>query len=565
MTTKHKGITLALLLALGTGGCAAESAIDDAVEPGPIGPGGGKGDRWDWRNSPERFTDDLVFDLEALPREGRAEQTVWPSTYWPYYEDSINQRWNGRRELSPAEKYDKAFNGWEPPEGFMDLRPFSRYRPKPEEQWDPEYYEQLGPLAKWVSDNLGNKQDRDAALEADGMPEDEWPIETWWGICQAWVPASIHEKRPLYPVTYNGVTFYPGDLEALIIAPYYRTPARMIGGRCNRGNDEEYQVERDEYGRAVNNECRDTNPGSLHVILANYLGLQGRPFAEDKTYDYEVWNQPILSYEVEKMEEIPVEKAMELLERTGDTYVYNEDAVKLYDVKVRVTYLSESEASVEPVDISRYERTDTYTYILEVDDQGKVIGGEYYGASRSNHPDFLWDPERLRRSSVPYLDLDTVRMLLDLSQIPPEEREGTSDGGASDGGSDAPSGTPEAIEASNELAEEIPDNDPRGIQQQVLVAGRDAAGARVGTIELELDITHTYRGDLVVELEHGSVRKTVVSRQGGGADDLKGTFTVEGFEGMDAAGTWTLHVSDRAYLDRGTLNAWTLRITPATE
>ncbi len=561
MRTKHKGITLALLLALGLGGCAAESVAGDGVEPGPVGPGAGKEDRWDWRNRPERVTDDLVFDVAALPKEGRAERTVWPSTYWPTYEDSINNRWNGRDELSPAEKYDKAFNGWEPPEGFMDLRPFSRYRPKPHEQWDPEYYEQLGPLAKWVSEHMGNKRDRDAALQANGLPEGDWPVETWWGVCHAWVPASIHEKRPLYPVTYHGVTFYPGDLEALVIAAYNHTSARMIGGRCNRGHGDDYRVERDEYGRVVHNECRDTNPGSLHVILANYLGLRKRAFAEDKTYDYEVWNQPVVAFRVEKMEEITVQKAMDLLERTGDTYVYNEDAKKLYDVKVRVTYLSESYPSTEPVDVSDYERTDTYTYILEVDDQGKVIGGEYYGASRTDHPDFLWDPERLRRSSIPHLDLEKVRMLLDLSQVPPEERQPAT-GEDSGSGSGRPSANPEVIEVSSHTSADIPDNDPRGIEQRLEVAD---TGVRVGTVELQIDITHSYRGDLVVELEHGSVRKTVVSRQGGGADDLKDTFTVEGFEGMDAAGPWILHVSDRAYLDHGTLNAWTLRITPATE
>ncbi len=547
---------VSLLAAVWLVACAPAGMPGGEVDHGPLGPGG-KEDRWDWRNRPERFDGELVFDLESLPRSGRAEQQVWPSTYWPTYEDSINHRWNGSRELSPAEKYDKAFNGWEPPEGFMDLRPFSRYRPTPEEQWDPAYYEQLGPLAKWVSDNLGNRRDREAAVEAGGVPEEEWPIETWWGICHAWVPASMLEKRPLHPVTYNGVTFYPGDLEGLIIAAYDRTPAQMIGGRCNRGNGEDYQVERDEYGRAVNNECRDTNPGALHVILANYLGLQGRPFAEDKTYDYEVWNQPIVAFEVEKMEEITVEDAMKLLERSGDTYAYNEDAKQLFDVQVTVTYLSESEPATEPVNIAYYEQTDTYTYILEVDAEGRVIGGEYYGASRSSHPDFLWNPTRLRRSSIPHLDLEKVRMLIEMSRAPQEDDTAASgDEGAGSDGSDEGA----IVERTSAPNLTIPDNDERGVSDRIEVR----ENGTVQQVQLVLDIAHSYRGDLRVSLSHGGVTKVVVDREGGGQDDVRGTFTVSGFEGMDVSGPWTLTVSDGAPLDTGTLEQWSLRITTAS-
>ena len=39
------------------------------------------------------------------------------------------------------------------------------------------------------------------------------------------------------------------------------------------------------------------------------------------------------------------------------------------------------------------------------------------------------------------------------------------------------------------------------------------------------------------------------------------TFTVEGFEGVDRAGTWTLRVEDLAGGDEGTLNSWSLELT----
>ena len=90
------------------------------------------------------------------------------------------------------------------------------------------------------------------------------------------------EDRPLRTIEYNGVTFHPGDMEALIIAAYNRVSADMIGGRCN---DKDKEIERDEQGRALDAGCRDTAAGTLHVIMTNYLGINRTSFAEDRTFD----------------------------------------------------------------------------------------------------------------------------------------------------------------------------------------------------------------------------------------------------------------------------------------
>ena len=36
----------------------------------------------------------------------------------------------------------------------------------------------------------------------------------------------------------------------------------------------------------------------MHVVLANFLGLRHQGIAEDRTYDFQVWNQPIRSWKV---------------------------------------------------------------------------------------------------------------------------------------------------------------------------------------------------------------------------------------------------------------------------
>jgi len=543
-----------LVASLGLSACVAAPGDDGKGESGVFADG--KEDAWDWRNDPSRFDGDLNYHLADLPREGRAERVAWPSTYWPTYEDSINHRWQ-RDELSPAEKYDQAFNGWSPDEGFSELRPFDRSRPKPGEGWDTEYYDKLGPLARHISQNMGNRRDRDLAVEHDGAPQgdEEWEVESWWGLCHAWVPAAMLEDRPERAVTHNGVTFEVGDMEALLIAAYNRSGADMIGGRCNLGNDEDSEIERDEHGRAIPTECRDTNPGSFHVIMSNFLGLQHRPYAEDRTYDYQVWNQPVVAFEVTKMEEIDVAQAHQLLTfsagegEDGENnpppteYAFNEEAAQLFEVHASTTYITESHASTTPADASRYERTDRYTYILEVDKDGKVIGGEWFGSSRTNQPDFLWSPRQLNRSSVPNLSIDDVRMLVQMSREP-----------------EVPDVPGDVIEVLGAGGVAIPDNDSAGATS---VATVDTS-AEIGSIQIEVAIAHTYTGDLTVTLRHGDAERVVHNREGGSADDIRKSFNVPGFTG-DAAGEWTLHVVDSAGMDTGTIEGWKLRITPKGE
>ena len=94
----------------------------------------------------------------------------------------------------------------------------------------------------------------------------------------------------------------------------------------------------------------------------------------------------------------------------------------------------------------------------------------------------------------------------------------------------------------------------------------------VGDVDVELDITHTYIGDLRVILTNPSgVSVTLHDRTGGSADDIVATYDDEGatppdlpalsdFDDLPAMGVWTLTVTDNAGGDIGTLNSWTLRI-----
>ena len=64
---------------------------------------------WSSRDAPTLFSDELEFNVDALPMTGEANRIPWAASYWPVYEDSINHRWDGADSQSPAAKYGAAF------------------------------------------------------------------------------------------------------------------------------------------------------------------------------------------------------------------------------------------------------------------------------------------------------------------------------------------------------------------------------------------------------------------------------------------------------------------------
>jgi subtilisin-like proprotein convertase family protein len=549
-------VFLACLIPAALAGCGDQGGTDeitcDNLPPGKlmqecIDKAAPKADRIDAQNDPRLFGVNLDVIVTDLPLSGTAEQMAWPATYWPTYKDSVNDRWQGQGTYSPLEKYDMAFNNWTPPTDFDRLIPFKGCG----QEFDQDYYDKLGPAAQYWSNNHGNKAQRD---KWNGTYEEcEEAIESWWGLCHAWVPAAILEPEPQKAVTYNGVTFEVSDMKALMIMMYNSSSTKFLGRRCNLRNDE---IERDANGRIKQDECRDTNAGSLHLILTNLLGRDKRAFAEDRTMNYQVWNQPVVGYQVDLLEEITKEQALQLLDPdgticTGGTYCYNEDAKKFYEVQIDVHYITESSASTQPMlpNISHYTRTDTYHYILECEDDGEIIGGEWISAhvtafpdrisyppdSQDNHSDFLWLPLSAGYSSNPHASLEKVRMLVRMSMEanPP------------------PDGDAKVYKSQGVV--NIPDNDTAGAVSAIEVADT----LNIGTLKVTVDISHTYVGDLTLSLRHDGQEVTLQKNAGGSTANIQKTFDVEGFSGS-VQGTWELVAVDGAARDEGAINSWEL-------
>ncbi len=111
-------------------------------------------------------------------------------------------------------------------------------------------------------------------------------------------------------------------------------------------------------------------------------------------------------------------------------------------------------------------------------------------------------------------------------------------------------------EAEPDLA--IPDNDPTGVTSTIEIP----ESMTIGSIQVHLDITHTWISDLEVVLSHGDVSLVLWDHEGGNGDDIRQSFSPAEFDGTDAKGTWTLTVSDGMDNDTGTLNSWSLVVAP---
>jgi len=95
------------------------------------------------------------------------------------------------------------------------------------------------------------------------------------------------------------------------------------------------------------------------------------------------------------------------------------------------------------------------------------------------------------------------------------------------------------------------------INSPIAVSGR--TGNAPSTLKVYVNILHTYRGDLKVDLvaPDGSLYN-IHNRTGGSADNLTGTYTINASSEV-ANGTWNLRVYDGATGDTGTLDKWNLQ------
>ncbi len=254
-------------------------------------------------------------------------------------------------------------------------------------------------------------------------------ISYWFGICDGWAPASIYLPRPVRPVTVTGmlghrITFFPDDLKALGSYLFARTNNdymntmryRFAGRPCAEWGDPD--LDREGYVRDFR--CNDVDAGLFHLLLVNRIGLDRTGFMIDIDNNHKINNHPVGSYELRyfnlsngKEGDLASSMMPRFVVEDGFSRRRHPGAVMLVGVKAKVVYryYQWTENNRDRTDDSPafdLSRNEEYVYDLELDSDGKVLGGEWgnrydedvqESVLYAKQPDFLW---MARLGSLPY-------------------------------------------------------------------------------------------------------------------------------------------------------------------
>jgi hypothetical protein len=211
---------------------------------------------------------------------------------------------------------------------------------------------------------------------------------SWAGHCNGLAAASTMSQEPRQSVFYGNINFTPDDIKALLIEAWQGGGA-TVGSRCDTNN-----IAKDAYGRIVLDACRDLNPATLHLALTNFIGRFRKPIIIDIDPTEQVWNYPAISYRVLRKDSLTARDAnWWLQDRNEEGYQYNANAKSFEYYQTEISFKDGTKR--------------IYEYILELDTYGYIIGGEWYGSSKTQHPDFVWRHSQPTAEN-PYIDVNVV-------------------------------------------------------------------------------------------------------------------------------------------------------------
>jgi hypothetical protein len=312
---------------------------------------------WDGANDPAIMSTDFERVFEKLPTAGSLSEAgrAWPGYYWANKKGGIAQRWHA-----------------------ADPQHFKYESPKRSEAtvMSRETINELSPAEKY--DLFLGRYDY-PTVEAAWGQSSRFSSE-WHGICHGVAPASLNHSEPKEVTLINPdgieITFFAGDVKALLAYYYAKvsdSKVRQVGKRCFISG----------WVPLLNRwpGCMDVNPGAFHIIMANKLGIDKTGFIADMDRFKQVWNHAALDY------------TSTVIRTAGADRRSAQGTVRRVLVKSKVKYAATIDPTYTPVigtDQAKYD-TRTYTYWLELDSKGEIIGGSWTSKDR---PDFLWFKEK---------------------------------------------------------------------------------------------------------------------------------------------------------------------------
>jgi len=289
---------------------------------------------------------------EKLPLKGKIENSRkgWPAHHWANNVGGIAHRWSSGN-----------------PQNFS-YRPYALFELR---RLDSNLIDELSPAEKYDIYTGNYSYPLTTTVLKNLSPYEN----DWHGICHGVAPASLNHEEPQTVTLINRdgieIKFYSSDVAALLsyfYAEVSNSHTVLIGSRCNQES-----LESSSHDVA----CDDINPGSFHIILTNRLGREGEGFIADTDRFSEVWNHVAVDYVINERSEEPV------------TQSSSPGTFKRIRLETLVTYAAEIAPKFQSVigtENAEYAQN-TYEYILDLNHEGNVIGGEWVSEVR---PDFVW-------------------------------------------------------------------------------------------------------------------------------------------------------------------------------
>lgn len=314
---------------------------------------------WDQLNNPDRLKEHLEKKWPQLPLSGKLNPSIWQNlwidSYWQSNKGGIAYRWLPTRYLSSSQRSPFRYQTYTKSE-VMRMTLDQRSRLSPAEKFD--LY-------------MGNYQyptvEEERKRNNENHPE-------WFGLCHGMAAAAIHFPSEPSPITVESadglkIPFGSSDLKALLsfyTGYYSKAKSRYLGNRCDEV--------RNRASLDSQIECRDSNAGTFHLILTNYLGLHQRPFTADLTRDQEVWNYVITDF-----------ISRPISRKRGGSAGAAPGTVEEIVVETKIRFTQEGKASWYKMPTKT--ATKYYQYRLELNADQEIIGGTWLTYDR---PDFLW-------------------------------------------------------------------------------------------------------------------------------------------------------------------------------
>lgn len=331
------------------------------------------------------FTTLSQFDSQRF-LYGAANFRPWNGSYWPTQKGMLAHRYN-----DPGFPNSKT---WSVNRAYWEAAPGSSLvaSGRIEALSPAEKYDLLVGDSNWTLTR--------AMWEKGTKPAERWGnVPGWFGICHGWSAAN-HMRTPEPQNMVNAVgaeghtiTFYPNDIKALASYLWAESggASLFIGSKCRSPGPV-----RDEWGRVIDDSCRDTNPMTWHISVLNRVGRDGDSMVMDESMNNEIWNYAIDSYYFRYFNPNTMKPTRGWEDAVvprdqyyGDPYKAHRAEGTAYIVGVVMEVFFP--AATEPKAMGKLKKplykSKTFIYDLELDAAYNIIGGEWHSDA---HPDFLW-------------------------------------------------------------------------------------------------------------------------------------------------------------------------------